>query len=50
MIARRTFITGASTAAIAATASGLLIDDSQAQQVPNSAGTEPAKVKAPPGA
>jgi D-galactarolactone isomerase len=27
-----------------------LIADGQAQQVPNSAGTDPAKVKAPPGA
>jgi predicted TIM-barrel fold metal-dependent hydrolase len=50
MIARRTFIKGASLAAIAATTSGASIGESLAQQVPNSSGTDPAKVKAPPGA
>src|SRR4051794_2248253 len=50
MIVRRTFIRGASMAALAASTTGLNIRESLAQQVPNSAGTEPAKVKAPPGA
>ena len=50
MIARRTFIKGASMAAIVATTSGASIGESLAQQVPNSSGTEPAKVKAPAGA
>jgi predicted TIM-barrel fold metal-dependent hydrolase len=50
MIARRTFIKGASTAAIAATTSGFMIEHGLAQQVPNSSGTAPAKIKAPPGA
>jgi len=43
MIARRTFLKGASVAAISAAAS-------EAQQVPNSAGSDPAKLKAPAGA
>jgi D-galactarolactone isomerase len=47
MIARRTFITRASMAALA-TASGL--SPSRADQVPNSSGTAPAKLKAPVGA
>jgi predicted TIM-barrel fold metal-dependent hydrolase len=47
MIARRTFIT--SIAALA-TASGLSVRPGRAQQVPNSSGIEPAKLKAPPGA
>jgi predicted TIM-barrel fold metal-dependent hydrolase len=46
MIARRTFIQGAS--ALAATASGL--SSGHAESAPNSSGTENAKVKAPPGA
>jgi D-galactarolactone isomerase len=50
MIARRTFVKGASLAALAATTSRLSVRESLAQQVPNSSGTEPAKVKAPPGA
>jgi D-galactarolactone isomerase len=47
MIARRTFITRASMAALA-TASGL--SPSRADQVPNSSGSAPAKLKAPVGA
>src|SRR5882762_6756940 len=50
MIARRTLIKGASMAALAATTSGISIRDSLAQQVPNSSGTAPAKINAPPGA
>jgi predicted TIM-barrel fold metal-dependent hydrolase len=46
MIARRTFIQGAS--ALAATASG--IGAGRAETAPNSSGSENAKVKAPPGA
>ncbi|HEY6258717.1 MAG TPA: amidohydrolase family protein, partial [Xanthobacteraceae bacterium] len=48
MIARRTFIQGAS--ALAATASGLWLRESRAEGAPNSSGTEQAKLKAPPGA
>src|SRR5215510_10707247 len=47
MIARRTFIKGASMAAITATASGIHVGQSEAQQVPNSVGIEPPKLKAP---
>jgi D-galactarolactone isomerase len=47
MIARRTFIKDASTLAMG---SAISVRSSQAQQVPNSAGTEPAKLKAPAGA
>ena len=50
MFARRTFIKGASIAALAATTSRISVRESFAQQVPNSSGTAPAKVKAPPGA
>ncbi len=50
MIGRRTFLKHASGAAIASTASGLLVSVSQAEQVPNSAGSEQAKLKAPAGA
>jgi D-galactarolactone isomerase len=50
MIERRAFLRGASMAAIVATASGLPVEQSQAQQVPNSVGTEPPKLKAPAGA
>ena len=50
MIGRRTFIKGASMAAITATTSGIHVGQSQAQQVPNSAGTEPPKLKAPANA
>src|SRR5438309_557461 len=50
MIARRAFIQGVSMAAITAAASGLSVRQSHAQQVPNSSGTEPPKLKAPPNA
>jgi len=50
MIARRTFIKGASVAAITATASGIHVGQSEAQQVPNSVGAEPPKLKAPTNA
>jgi predicted TIM-barrel fold metal-dependent hydrolase len=50
MIARRTFIKGASVVAMAATTSGMSLREAQAQQVTNSTGTEPPKLKAPPGA
>ena len=46
MIARRAFLQRAATAALVAGSAG----SGRAQQVPNSAGTEPAKLKAPPGA
>jgi len=49
-IARRTFIKGASMLALAASTSRMYVRDSFAQQVPNSTGAEPAKLKAPPGA
>src|SRR5215475_4336131 len=50
MIARRTFIKGASMAAIAAAAPGIQLGRSHAQQAPNSAGTSPPKLKAPANA
>jgi predicted TIM-barrel fold metal-dependent hydrolase len=50
MIARRTFIKRASILALAASTSRMSVGDSFAQQVPNSSGTEPARLKAPPGA
>ena len=50
MIARRTFIKGASMAAITATTSGLHVGQGHAQQVPNSVGIEPPKLKAPANA
>jgi len=50
MIARRTFLKTASAAAIASACSGLSVGVSEAQQVPNSSGSEPAKLKAPAGA
>ena len=46
---RRTFIKAASLAALAV-ASGVGIRTGYAQQVPNSSGTEPPKLKVPPGA
>ena len=49
MIARRTFIERASLA-IASAAPGIFVGVSQAQQVPNSSGSEPAKLKASAGA
>src|SRR5499427_9532483 len=48
MIARRDFIKGASMVAMAAT--GLAMPSAHAQEVPNSTGTEPPKLKAPPSA
>lgn len=50
MIERRTFIKGAAVAALASTTSALSVRISEAQQVPNSSGTELPKVKAPSGA
>jgi D-galactarolactone isomerase len=50
VIGRRAFIRGASMAAITASTSGIPMGDSHAQQVPNSAGTEPPKLKAPANA
>jgi D-galactarolactone isomerase len=50
MIARRTFIKGASMAALAGTTAGLPVRVSEAQQVPNSTGSEPPKLKAPANA
>jgi predicted TIM-barrel fold metal-dependent hydrolase len=50
MIARRTLLKGASLAAIAASASGAFIRPGAAQRVPNSAGTNPPKLKAPANA
>jgi D-galactarolactone isomerase len=47
MIARRSFIKGASIGAIAAVTSGAHVKQSHAQQVPNSVGTEPPKLRAP---
>src|ERR1700751_2921056 len=49
MIARRTFVQGASMAAVAAAAASLA-KPAAAEAVPNSSGTEPAKLKAPAGA
>ena len=43
-------IQGTTSAVLAATTSGLLPRNSHAQQAPNSAGSEPAKVKVPPNA
>jgi len=50
MIARRTFMKRASMLALAASTSRLYVRDGFAQQVPNSSGSEPATLKAPPGA
>ena len=50
MIARRTFLKDASAAAIGSTVCGLFPSVSQGQQVPNSSGSAPAKLKAPAGA
>ena len=47
---RRKFIQSASMAAIGASAPGIFVSTGQAQQVPNSTGTELPKLKAPPGA
>jgi len=50
MIERRTLIKGASMVAMAAATSSVSVRSSEAQQVPNSFGTEPAKLKAPANA
>ena len=50
MIGRRTFIKAASIAAVAATTAGVAMRDGIAQPVPNSSGTAPPKLKAPPNA
>src|SRR5258707_2175404 len=50
MIARRRFIKSASMAVIASAAPGIFGGASLAEKVPNSSGTEPAKLKAPAGA
>src|SRR5712691_6440068 len=50
MIARRTFIKGASLAVLGASTSQIYVRDGLAQQVPNSSGNEPARLKAPAGA
>jgi D-galactarolactone isomerase len=50
MIARRTFIKSVSIMAIGAGGSAISVGVGQAQQVPNSSGSEPAKLKAPAGA
>src|SRR5215475_7342211 len=50
MIARRAFIKGASMAAITATTSGIHVGQGHAQQVPNSVGIEPPKLRAPANA
>jgi predicted TIM-barrel fold metal-dependent hydrolase len=50
MITRRTFIEGAAMTGMAATTSAISVGVSQAQPVPNSAGTESPTLKAPPRA
>jgi predicted TIM-barrel fold metal-dependent hydrolase len=50
MIARRTFIKSISMAAVGPAGPAISIGVSQAQQVPNSSGSEPASLKAPAGA
>src|SRR6266700_3870101 len=50
MMRRRTLIQGASMVAVAAAASGLSVRPGGAEPVPNSSGSEPAKLKAPAGA
>jgi predicted TIM-barrel fold metal-dependent hydrolase len=50
MIARRTLLQGAATAALAATTTAISFRPVSAQPVPYSAGTEPPKLKAPPNA
>jgi D-galactarolactone isomerase len=50
MMKRRTLIKGASMVAIAAATSGFSVRMSEAQQAPNSTGTEAAKLKAPANA
>src|SRR5258708_31669020 len=50
MVARRTFMKGGSMVAIAATASAMGVRQSHGQQVSNSAGTGPPRLRAPEGA
>jgi len=50
VIARRAFVKGISTTAIAAAMTGVRVEESRAQQLTNTAGTEPPKLKAPPNA
>jgi len=50
MVARRTFLKRGSIIAIGYSGWAISLGVSQAQQVPNSSGTEPAKLKAPAGA
>jgi predicted TIM-barrel fold metal-dependent hydrolase len=50
MVARRAFIKAASAAAIAVTTAGISVREGHAQPVPNSSGTAPPKLKAPPNA
>jgi predicted TIM-barrel fold metal-dependent hydrolase len=50
MIARRSLLKGAASAAAAAGTTGIFIRSGGAQAVPYSAGTEPPKLKAPPNA
>lgn len=50
MIARRTFIKAASVAAVAVTTSSISVLQGRAQEVPNSVGTAPPKLKAPANA
>src|SRR6266852_5973480 len=50
MIGRRTLIKNATMAAMAAATTGISARVSEAQTVPNSTGTEPAKLKAPANA
>jgi D-galactarolactone isomerase len=50
MIERRSLIQGASIVAVAAATSGLSVAPGSAEAVPNSSGSEPAKLKAPAGA
>jgi len=50
MMERRTFLKGASMAAVAATMSGVSVGSGRADQVPFSSGTEPPKLKVPANA
>ena len=50
MIARRTLLKGASSAAISVAVAGISARQSKADQVPYSSGTEAPKLKAPPNA
>src|ERR1035437_8847842 len=50
MIARRTFIKGVSMVTMGSGGSAISVGVSEAQQVPNSSGIKPARLKAPVGA